>query len=326
MKVFSGLPAPSARTPCALAIGNFDGVHRGHQTLLVRVRAAADQLGLCAAVLTFEPHTRLYFARLAGKPAAAPAIIASLRNKLQALAAAGIDRVAIARFNAAFAAQEPMEFVKHVLVEGMNVKWLMVGENFTYGRNRSGNVASLIEAGRQFGFTVEALPTVKDGGARVSSSAIRVALQQGDFGRAAELLNKPYLISGHVIHGNKRGRMLGFPTTNMRIRFPNPVLDGIFVTRVHGLAEHPLPSVSCIGTRPTVEDSDRILLETHILDYSGDCYGRLIHVEFLHKLRDNRKFADLPALSKAIEGDVADARAFFIEHNDIRYSLCKDRI
>lgn len=326
MKVFSGLPALHARKPCALAIGNFDGVHRGHQMLLARVRAAADRFGLSAAVLTFDPHTRLYFARLTGKHDAAPAIIASLRNKLQALASAGIDEVAIARFDAAFAALEPMGFVRNILVEGMNVKWLMVGENFTYGTNRAGNVASLMEAGRHFGFEVEVLPTVKDDGTRVSSSAIRAALHQGDFGRAAELLGKPYLISGHVIHGQKRGRVLGFPTANMRIRFPNPALDGIYVTLVHGLAEQPLPSVSCIGTRPTVEDTDRVLLETHMLDYAGDCYGKLIHVEFLHKLRDNRKFADLTALSKAIEGDVTDARAFFIERNDIRYSLCRDRI
>lgn len=312
--------------PCALAIGNFDGVHRGHQELLARVHAAAVRLGLSSAVLTFEPHTRLHFARQAGKPSAAPAIIASLRNKLQALAAAGVDRVTIARFNASFANLEPQEFVENILVKGLNVKWLMVGENFTYGKNRAGNVSSLVDAGQRFGFQVEVLPTVRDGATRVSSSAVRTALREGDFGKAAELLNKPYLISGHVIHGNKRGRVLGFPTANLRIRFANPVLSGIFVTRVHGLAEYPLPAVSCIGTRPTVDDSNRILLETHILDYDRNCYGKLIHVEFLQKLRDNQKFPDLPALGKAIERDVADTRAFFNERNDIRYSPCKDRI
>jgi len=326
MKVSCGLPSPESRVPCALTIGNFDGVHRGHQLLLARVREAATRLGLSAAVLTFEPHTRLYFARLAGKPSSAPAIISSLRNKLQALAATGIDRVMIARFDDAFAALEPMEFIKRILVDGLNVKWLMVGENYTFGKSRAGNVAELIEAGKRFGFQVEVLPTVRDSNIRVSSSAIRSALQQADFGKAADLLNKPYCISGHVIHGNKRGRQLGFPTANLRIRFANPVLDGIFVTRVHGLAEHPLPAVSCIGTRPTVDSSNRILLETHILDYAQSCYGRLIHVEFLHKLRDNQKFADLAALSKAIEGDAANTRAFFIGKNDVRYTLCKDRI
>ena len=326
MKVFCGLPNPDARAPCALAIGNFDGVHRGHQELLARVRAAAERLGLCAAVLTFEPHAREYFANLAGNSSVAPAIIATLRNKLQSLGTSGIERVMIARFNAAFANLEPLEFVENILVDGLNVKWLMVGENFSYGKKQAGNVASLIEAGKRFGFQVEVLPTVKDGETRVSSSAVRTALREGDFAKAAELLDKPYLISGHVIHGNQRGRVLGFPTANVRIRLANPALSGVFVTRVHGLAGHALKAVSCIGTRPTVDDSNRILLETHILDYAQNCYGKLIHVEFLQKLRDNQKFADQSALGKAIERDVDDARAYFIKHNEVRYSLCKDRI
>jgi riboflavin kinase/FMN adenylyltransferase len=309
-----------------LAIGNFDGVHRGHQALLARVRAAAERLGAVPAVLTFEPHTRHYFAQLKGQPEAAPPMIATMRNKLQALAAAGIEHVTIMRFDATFAGIDPARFVEDILVRGLNVKALVVGENFTYGSRRSGDIASLVEAGARYGFEVDVLPTVRDDGGRVSSSAIREALREADFARAAELLGKPFTVSGHVIHGDQRGRGLGFPTANLRIRLTNPALTGVFVTRVHGLEEQPLPSVSNLGTRPTVEDSTRFLLETHMLDYGQDCYGKLIHVEFLHKLRDNRKFPDLPALSQAITSDVADARAYFARHHSDRHLPCKDRI
>jgi riboflavin kinase/FMN adenylyltransferase len=311
MKVFRGLPNAASRAPCALTIGNFDGVHRGHQALLARVREAADRLGIEAAVMTFEPHPREFFARLGGDLRSAPARIANLRDKLQSLSNAGIDRVIVEHFNAHFAAMTPQDFVEKVLVEGLHVKWLMVGEDFCYGAKRAGNVALLMEAGRKHGFQVEAMPTVMNEGSRISSSAVRAALAAGDFGLAARLLGHPYAVSGHVTHGRKLGRSIGFPTLNLRIVHKRPALSGVFVVQVHGLAEQALPGVASMGVRPTVDDSGRVLLETHLFDYREQCYGRVVQVEFLQKLRDEEKFVDLATLTEAIERDAQQARDYF---------------
>jgi riboflavin kinase/FMN adenylyltransferase len=310
MKVFRGLPNAAARAPCALTIGNFDGVHRGHQALLARVRAAADRLQLESAVMTFEPHPREFFARKMGDLAKAPPRIANLRDKLQALENNGVDRVIVEHFCDAFAGQSPQAFVEKVLVEGLHVKWLMVGDDFCYGARRAGNVAMLTEAGKQYGFDVEVLPTVRNGETRISSSAVRAALAQGDFTQAQALLGHPYSISGHVIHGAKLGRDIGFPTLNLRVPH-RPALAGIFIVQVHGLADRPLPAVASLGVRPTVEDAGRVLLEVHVFDFARNCYGKVVRVEFLQKLRDEEKFIDLPTLVKAIEHDATQAREFF---------------
>jgi len=310
MKVFRGLPNAAARAPCALTIGNFDGVHRGHQALLARVRAAADRLGLESAVMTFEPHPREFFAHKMGDMSKAPPRIANLRDKLQALENNGVDRVIVEHFCDAFAGQSPQAFVEKVLVEGLHVKWLMVGDDFCYGARRAGNVALLAEAGRQYGFEVEVLPTVRNGETRVSSSAVRSALSEGDFDHAQALLGHPYSISGHVIHGAKLGRDIGFPTLNLRVPH-RPALSGIFIVQVHGLGRQPLPAVASLGVRPTVEDAGRVLLEVHVFDFAQHCYGKVVRVEFLQKIRDEEKFIDLPALVKAIERDADQARAFF---------------
>jgi riboflavin kinase/FMN adenylyltransferase len=315
MKVFRGLPNAESRAPSALTIGNFDGVHRGHQALLARLREAADLRNLETAVMTFEPHPREYFAQRAGDLSRAPTRIASLRDKLQSLANAGVDRVIVEHFNAHFAALSPEEFVSRVLVEGLHVKWLIVGEDFCYGSRRAGNMATLMEAGRRHGFEVEALPTVNNGGSRISSSAIRAALAAADFDHARQLLGHGYTVSGHVIHGQKLGRTLGFPTLNLRIAHRRPALSGIFVVQVHGLAPQPLPAVASLGVRPTVDDSGRVLLETHLFDYDQHCYGKLIRVEFLAKLRDEQKYDGLAALTAAIRNDEEQARAWFRQHN-----------
>jgi riboflavin kinase/FMN adenylyltransferase len=325
MKVFRGLPNAASRAPCALTIGNFDGVHRGHQALLARVREAATNMGVDAAVMTFEPHPREFFARLAGDLSKAPTRIASLRDKLQSLSNAGIDRVIVEHFNAHFAAMSPQDFIEKVLVKGLHVKWLMVGEDFCYGAKRAGSVATLKEAGRQFGFHVETLPAVTNNGTRISSSAIRTALEQSDFTLAAQLLGHPYAMSGHVIHGKKLGRTIGFPTLNLRVAHKRPAISGIFAVRVHGLADKPLPGVASLGVRPTVEDSGRILLETYVFDYDRQCYGELVRVEFLKKLRDEEKYTDLPTLTDAIARDVENARAYFKEQDDFAISAT-DRI
>jgi riboflavin kinase/FMN adenylyltransferase len=311
MKVFRGLPNAASRAPCALTIGNFDGVHRGHQALLAHLRDAADRLGLEAAVMTFEPHPREFFAQVTHGAVQAPARIASLRDKLLALSGKGVDRVIVEHFNAHFAALSPEDFVEKILVQGLHVKWLMVGEDFCFGAKRAGTVDHLVAAGQRYGFHVELLPTVTHGDVRISSSAIREALAQGDFGRTAQLLGHPYTISGHVIHGQKLGRNLGFPTLNLRIAHKNPAVSGIFVVQVHGLAKHPLPAVASLGVRPTVDDSGRVLLEVHVLDYAGDCYGKVIRVEFLKKLRNEEKYDDLPTLTAAIMRDAENARAYF---------------
>ncbi|MEW6762648.1 MAG: bifunctional riboflavin kinase/FAD synthetase [Pseudomonadota bacterium] len=314
MKVFRGLPNDRARAPCALTIGNFDGVHRGHQALLAHVRAAAAELGIEAAVMTFEPHPREYFARRSGDLSKAPARIANLRDKLGDLERAGIDRVIVEHFNEHFASQSPQDFIERVLVDGLHVKWLMVGDDFRFGAKRLGDIAMLQEAGRQYGFQAETLSAVMHGERRISSSAVREALKEADFAATQQLLGHPYVMSGHVIHGQKLGRTLGFPTLNLRVAH-RPALCGIFVVQVHGLAAQPLPAVASLGVRPTVEDAGRMLLEVHVFDYNEPAYGKLVRVEFLAKLRDEEKYVDLPTLTAAIEGDALQARAFFAHRN-----------
>ncbi|WP_338765978.1 bifunctional riboflavin kinase/FAD synthetase [Massilia sp. METH4] len=314
MKVFRGLPNAASRAPCALTIGNFDGVHRGHQALLAHVRTAASRLGLEAAVMTFEPHPREFFANKMKDPAKAPPRIANLRDKLASLDANGIDRVIVEHFSDSFAALTPQEFTERVLVDGLHVKWLMVGDDFCYGARRAGNVQMLQEAGKRYGFEVETLPTVMNGSTRISSSAVRAALAAGDFAQAEQLLGHPYAISGHVIHGQKLGRTLGYPTLNLRVPH-RPALSGIFIVQVHGVTDAPLPAVASLGVRPTVEDAGRVLLEVHIFDFAQSLYGERVKVEFLHKIRDEEKFIDLPTLTEAIERDAREARAYFRERS-----------
>jgi riboflavin kinase / FMN adenylyltransferase len=307
VRVFRGLPNAESRAPCALTIGNFDGVHRGHQALLARVRAAADARGLPVCVMTFEPHPREFF-----NPAGAPPRIAMLRDKLEALRDNGVDRVVVEHFNQTFASQTPDAFVKRVLVDGLHARWMMIGDDFRYGAKRAGDFESLLAAGRQYDFEVERMATVADpSGARISSSGVRAQLAAGDLDAARAALGRGYAISGHVVHGQKLGRDLGFPTMNFPIGHKRPAAKGIFVVQVHGIAERPLPGVASLGVRPTVDDSGRVLLEVHLLDWHGSAYGKLVRVEFLKKLRDEEKFVDLETLTAAIARDVVNARAWF---------------
>ena len=321
MQVFRSLPHAESRRHCALTIGNFDGVHQGHRTLLAHLTQAAQRLHLEAAVMTFEPHPREFFAQLSGDESRAPTRIANLRDKLQSLAEAGIDRVFVEHFNARFAALSPASFIEDILVEGLQVKWLIVGDDFRFGAKRAGDFALLVEAGKQFGFEVSSLASVQHDNQRISSSAIRTALQNSDFEQARDLLGHPYSISGRVLHGQKLGRTLGFPTLNLRIAHKRPALSGIFVVQVHGLGPSPLPAVASLGVRPTVEDNGRVLLEVHLFDYNAQCYGKLIRVEFLHKLRNEEKYDDLTKLTDAIAADAKAARDFFQHRNETTYSL-----
>ncbi|MDR1311016.1 MAG: bifunctional riboflavin kinase/FAD synthetase, partial [Burkholderiaceae bacterium] len=275
--------------------------------------AAAAQRGLVPTVLTFSPHSREYLAVRARKPNEAPTVITTLREKLSALSRAGAARVILLRFNDALAEMTSSDFIRTILAEGLRTKWLTVGEHFRFGRQAEGTTQQLISAGAQYGFHVDVMPPFLFRGKRISSSDIREALKQGDFARAGELLGKPYVVSGHVIPGDKRGRRLGFPTANLSIPSFNPVFSGVYVSRVHGLNAVPLPAVSMIGHRLTVDAVPSVRLETHILDYDDSCYGRLIRIEFLKKIRENRQFPDLAALKESIRQDVLVARHFLVQ-------------
>ena len=324
MRVFRGLQGviafdgSSGATAAgrAITIGNFDGVHRGHQAMLALLNSEARHRGVPSCVMTFEPHPRDYFARLAGKPELAPARIATLRDKLSELERCGVQQAVVLRFDQRFAAQSPQAFIDDVLVRGLRVRYLLVGDDFCFGAKRAGDYAMLDAAGEAQGFDVARMNSYEVHGLRVSSSAVRDALAAGDLGRTTALLGRPYAISGHVVHGRKLGRTLGFRTLNLRMPQAKPAAMGIFVVQVHGLADKPLPGVASLGVRPTVEDSGRVLLEVHCLEWPAEldangAYGRLVSVDLLHKLHDERKYASLDDLQAGIAQDTADAIAWF---------------
>jgi len=303
--VYRGVPASSNHDAdnVALTIGNFDGVHRGHQAMLTRVVEAAEDLGLPPVVLTFDPHPREFFAR-----DAAPPRLSTLRGKLEFFATLGVARVYIARFDARLAALTATQFIDDVLVRALRTRWVLVGGDFRFGRGRSGDLTLLRAAARTF--SVEAMTTVTVEGERVSSSAIRDALAKGELERAANMLGRPYAIIGRVAHGDKLGRNLGFPTANVPLRH-QPALSGIFAVRVRGLGDAPRLGVASLGVRPTVKAGARPLLEVFVFDFDAAIYGRRISVEFLHKLRDEERYADLDALRRQIHADVVQARDYF---------------
>ena len=318
MRVFRGFHHPGIAPACALTIGNFDGVHRGHPAMLALLINEARHRGVPSCVMTFEPHPRDFFAHRMGKPEAAPSRVASLRDKLSELERCGIDQTVVLRFDAAFAGQTPQAFIDDVLVRGLHAKYVLVGDDFRFGAKRAGDYAMLDAAGASAGFDVARMMSYEVHGLRVSSSAVREALSRGEMERAATLLGRPYSISGHVVHGRKLGRQLGFRTLNLRFPHAKPAAMGIFVVRVHGLADRPLPGVASLGVRPTVEDAGRVLLETHCLEWpfgEEEGYGACVRVELLHKLHDELRYHSLDALREGIARDEADARAWFIKSN-----------
>jgi riboflavin kinase/FMN adenylyltransferase len=306
MRVFHGLPRLAERCACALSIGNFDGVHRGHRALLQRVGEVARQSNLVAAAMTFEPHPREFFA-----PEQAPPRIANLRDKIEGLRRAGIERVFVQHFNRDFASLSAEQFIERILIDGCRARWLVVGDDFRFGARRAGDVALLRNFGDRCGFTVEQIAPVLLADERVSSSRIRAALSVGDLALASELLGHPYAISGRVLHGSKLGRQLGFPTLNLRVVHRRPALHGIYAVRVHGIGSGALPGVASVGLRPTIDDSGRWLLEVHLFDFSDEVYGQLISVQFVQKLRDEERFDSIQELTAAIRRDADRARAIF---------------
>lgn len=310
MRVARGLSAAAARGPAALTIGNFDGVHLGHQAMLAELARAAVRLGLPACVLTFEPHPREFFS-----PDQAPARLTSLREKLERLAQSGVDRVHVCRFNYGLAQTTAEEFVERILVRGLGARWVLVGDDFRFGARRSGNFVLLKQVAARHGFEVAALPSVMLDGERVSSTAVRRALAGGELARAERLLGRAYSITGRVVAGDGLGRKLGFPTANVQMKRERPALTGIFAVRLHGAASEPLRAVASLGVRPTVKQQGAPVLEVHVPDFKADLYRRHVRVEFLKKLRDEEKYADLASLTRQIARDVEDARAFFATYD-----------
>ncbi len=324
MKILHGLPNKSLVnaefTSCALTIGNFDGVHRGHQAMLALLKNEAQHRHIPSCVMTFEPHPRDYFAKVAQKSELAPARIATLRDKLTELDRCGIDHCVVLPFNAKFASQSPQNFIQDVLVSSLGAKYILVGDDFRFGSKRAGDYAMLDAAGEQLGFEVARMNSYEVHGLRVSSSAVREALNQGRMEDVAKLLGRPYSISGHVVHGRKLGRELVCPTLNLRFSHWKPAASGIFAVRVFGLADQALEGVANLGIRPSLDPNDvnggRVLLETHCLDWPAQFgteggYGKIICVELLHKLHDELKYDGLEALKIGIAKDCHDARTYF---------------
>jgi riboflavin kinase/FMN adenylyltransferase len=314
MRVFRTVPLNSA-CPVALTIGNFDGVHRGHREMLRRLRDAADARGLPAAVMTFEPHPREFFA-----PDRAPLRLTGLRDKLRLLADCGVDRVHVCRFDYRLAQMLAEEFIEQILVRGLAARWVLVGDDFRFGARRAGDIETLREAaarraGTPEAFELDSLSSFLLDGLRVSSTAVRDALAAGEMALAQNLLGAPYSISGRIVHGDKLGRELGFPTANVWVPRARLPLAGIFAVSVSGLAGRPLPGVASLGVRPTVKANGRTTLEVHLFDFARDVYGAHVRVDFLHKLRDEAKYDGLPALIRQIGIDCEQARAYLAAAN-----------
>ncbi len=345
MKVFRGFHHPGVASACALTIGNFDGVHRGHQAMLALLNNEAAHRGVPSCVMTFEPHPRDGFAGALKKPELAPARIATLRDKLTELERCGVQQVVVLPFDARLASQSPQAFIDDVLIRGLGVRYVLVGDDFRFGAKRAGDYAMLDAAGQAQGFDVARMNSYEVHGLRVSSSAVRDALAEGRLADAARLLGRPYCISGHVVHGRKLGRDLGassaragdgFRTLNLRFSHWNPAASGIFAVLVHGLSSDPLQGVANLGIRPSLGPDDvnggRVLLETHSLQWPQElgtegAYGKIIRVELLHKLHDELKYDSLDALTAGIARDCDDARAFFASmHAETHRQTTRDRI
>lgn len=302
-------------TPSAVTIGNFDGVHLGHQKLLSHLVVQAKERQLSPAVMTFTPHPREFFAQREQRPELIPTRISTFRDKIMALQACGIERVYLERFNQNTAQMSAMDFIEQILVEGLNTRYLYVGEDFRFGHRRSGTIELLQEAGPQFGFEVATMADILDEQhMRYSSTELRNALAFGHIERANAYLGRPYTISGHVIHGKKLGRSIGFPTMNLAVMPRCALRSGIYIVSVQGLDGKTLPAIASLGVRPTVESDGQVLLEVHILNYSVSAYGKLVTVAFHQYVRDEEKFPDLPTMIDAIKKDADIAQHYFSVH------------
>jgi riboflavin kinase/FMN adenylyltransferase len=308
MLILRGLYSFDTR-PVALTIGNFDGVHLGHQALLNELRATAQARGLQTAAVIFEPHPREFFT-----PQQAPVRLTSLREKLELFASMGIDRVHVCRFNTRFSQMSAADFI-HALHEKLSARFVLIGDDFRFGSGRAGDFGLMEKIGLQHGFEVRAVHSVMHGGVRISSTAVRAALAEGNMRVAQSYLGRPYSISGRVEHGDGLGKRLGFPTANIQLKHNRPPLSGIFVVRVHSEDRSSMRGVASLGVRPTVKLSGKAVLEVHIFDFSNQIYNKHMRLEFLHKLRDEEKYPDLETLAGQIALDVENAKQWF-KQND----------
>lgn len=307
MELIRGLDALRAcHRPCVATIGAFDGVHRGHQAVIRQLQAQGEALGLPTTVVSFEPHPREYL-----QPEQAPARLSTLRDKVESLAALGVHRVLCLRFNEELRQMGAEDFAVRVLVEGLGVKALILGDDFRFGRSREGNAAMIRALGERVGFDTLPMDTVESGGERISSTRVRQALAEGDFALAEELLGRPYVINGRVQHGRALGRELGSPTANIAMRRLVPPLHGVYAVTVDGAGLSAAPAVANIGSRPTVERAGESKLEVHVLDAAPALYGERLRVTPRHKLRDEWRFESLEALKAQIANDQDNARRFF---------------
>ncbi len=300
MQILRHIPV-TPQAPSALAIGNFDGMHLGHQALLQTLMQTAKAQDLVPAVMTFEPHPRELFT-----PNNAPSRLCSLREKLEYFSNAGVERVYVCAFNQRFAQVTADEFMQRILRQSLHAEAILVGEDFRFGARRAGTTEDFVRAG----FKLIKLPQVDLAGERVSSTRVRSALAHGRLDEAAALLGRPYSISGKVVHGAQRGRQLGFPTANVHMRHERPALTGVYAVKLDGLH-----AVANLGVRPTIAGVPKLSLEVHVLDFNADLYGRHVHVEFLHKIREEMKFDGLDALKAQIAKDVEIARSFFVNRS-----------
>ncbi len=307
MQILRGLHSIGTQA-VAVTIGNFDGVHLGHQALLNELRAAAQARGLQTAVVIFEPHPREFFT-----PQQAPARLTSLREKLELFETMGLDRVHVCRFDALFAQKSAADFI-HALDEELHAKFVLIGDDFRFGSGRAGDFALVEKIGAQRGFEVKAVHSVLHDGVRISSTAIRAALAGGQIRTAREYLGRPYGISGRVFHGDGMGHKLGYPTANVQMKHNLPPLKGVYVVLAHAEGLGVLQGVASLGIRPTLKQDARYVLEVHLFEFDQQIYGKHLRVEFLQKLRDEQKFNGLEELTRQIALDVENAKRWFIEH------------
>jgi riboflavin kinase/FMN adenylyltransferase len=307
MQILRGLHSTDTQT-VAVTIGNFDGVHLGHQAMLNELRAAAQARGLLTAVVIFEPHPREFFT-----PQQAPARLTSLREKLELFSTMGIDRVHVCRFNAMFAQKTATDFIQ-ALDEKLHAKFVLIGDDFRFGSGRAGDFALVEKIGAARGFAVRSIHSVQHDGVRISSTAIREALASGKIRMAREYMGRPYSISGRVFHGDGMGRKLGYPTANVQMKHNLPPLKGVYVVLAHAEGLGVLQGVASLGIRPTLKQEAQYVLEVHLFEFAQQIYGKHLRVEFLQKLRDEQKFNGLDALTRQIASDVENAKKWFIEH------------
>lgn len=322
MDIICGLPSPSKRLDCALTIGNFDGVHRGHLALLAQLVGEAHRRGLPSCVMTFDPHPRAWFALRRGRAEQAPARIGTLRDKAAELRRCGVDRLVVVRFDEAFARLTPRAFIDDVLCDALRVRHVLVGDDFRFGAGRAGDRTMLEQAGRLQGFDVASMPSHEVFGLRVSSSGVRDELARGHLAHAATLLGRPYGIGGRIVRGGGQGTRLGFPSLNLRIGPTVPAAQGTFVVRVRSLAGAGLAGMGCIGMQRAPDGSTGAMLRVHLFDRPGNLslegsLGQLVRVELLHKLHDGQSLGSCESSREDVAGDLLAARSWWTANHPL---------